>query len=65
MISKMNASTIIRLAEEVAVLAGEECSDAIRIALEERKTRMLRAPNRSRVLTQEEIKELLSYAPIP
>ncbi len=65
MISKDLTPEIARLAEEVAALAGEEGLQAIRKALEERKRGMLRAPYRSKVLTPEEVAELLSYAPSP
>ncbi len=56
---------IARLAAEVAVLAGESQVQAIRRALEERRSRMLKSPLRSRVLTRKEVEELLSYAPGP
>lgn len=62
---EINCPTIVRLAAELAALAGENETQAIQRALEERRGRMLKSPFRSRVLTQEEVLELLSFAPMP
>jgi hypothetical protein len=62
---KISNPVITQLAAEVAALAGENQVQAIRRALEERRSRMLRAPLRSRVLTRKEVEELLSFAPGP
>jgi len=56
---------IIRLLDDLAELAAEDQLRVIRAALEKRRRRMIRAPYGSKVLTQEEIEELLSYAPQP
>lgn len=60
---KIKNPALARLVEEVAALAGEDEAQAIRRALEERRGRMLRAPFRSKVLSTDEVFELLSYAP--
>ncbi len=52
-----------RLVEEMAAIAGEGEAQAIQKVLEEWRVRMLRAPFRSRVLSPDEVLELLSYAP--
>ncbi len=62
---KIENTALARLVEEVAALAGEDGAQALRRALEERRGRMLRAPFRSRVLSPDEVRELLSYAPEP
>jgi hypothetical protein len=65
MVCEDKCCEIIRLLDELAELAAEDQLQVIRGALEKRKRKMARAPYGSKVLTPEEIKELLSYAPAP
>ena len=65
MVLKIKDPALVRLALEVAALAGENQMEAIQRALEERQGRLLMAPFRSHVLTCKEVVELLETAPGP
>lgn len=65
MVLKIDNPAVVRLAREVAALAGEDEMAAIRRALEERQGRLLMAPFRSRVLNRKEVRELICTAPGP
>jgi hypothetical protein len=60
---KIKDPAVVRLTLEVAALAGEDVTEAIQKALEERQGRLLMAPFRSRVLNHKEVRELLRTAP--
>ena len=62
---KIDNPAVVRLTLEVAALAGENATEAIQRALEERHGRLLMAPFRSRVLNRKEVRELLRTAPGP
>ena len=65
MVLRIDDPALIRLTLTVAALAGENETETIQRALEERQGRLLIAPFRSRVLTRKEVRELLHSAPGP
>ncbi len=65
MIFRHRYENLVRLVNELDALAGEDQLRVIRCALEKRRRSMVRAPFVSRVLTPEEVEELLSYGPAP